>query len=139
LVLPVAFAAESSPAILNSWKEIAAYLDRGVRTVQRWEAQLRLPVHRIGTGKRSPVYAVVSELKFWLATAGIDTHNGKAPRTDPVPRDYAGKSSSALQLSHELIKRSRELVRTVAANSVRHQRQAEVLQKHILRMRSRMP
>jgi len=42
---------------LNSWKEIATYLSRGVRTVQRWERELKLPVHRIGKGKRSPVYA----------------------------------------------------------------------------------
>ena len=26
-----------SVEILNSWKEIAGYLNRGVRTVQRWE------------------------------------------------------------------------------------------------------
>jgi hypothetical protein len=29
--------------LLNSWKEIAAYLNRGIRTVQRWEAELGMP------------------------------------------------------------------------------------------------
>src|SRR5215469_686878 len=58
-----------SHTMLNSWKEIAAYLGRGVRTVQRWEQELQLPVHRIGKGKRSPVFAVVSELKFWMVTS----------------------------------------------------------------------
>ncbi|HZP17966.1 MAG TPA: hypothetical protein VFB00_08380, partial [Terriglobales bacterium] len=53
-----------APTILNSWKQIAAYLDRGVRTVQRWEQQLRLPVRRLGNGKRSPVYARTQELDF---------------------------------------------------------------------------
>ena len=32
---------------LDSWKEIAAYLGRGVRTVQRWEREEGLPVHRL--------------------------------------------------------------------------------------------
>jgi len=132
----VAVAAKSSPAILNSWKEIAAYLGRGVRTVQRWEAQLRMPVHRIGSGKRSPVYALVPELKFWLATAGPEPLNGES--ADSRPPRSAPERSSALKHSHELVQTSRALVRTVAANSVRHQRQAEILQKHILLMRSKM-
>ncbi len=36
------------PDLLNSWKEIAAYMGRGVRTVQRWERDLALPVRRLG-------------------------------------------------------------------------------------------
>ena len=31
---------------LDSWKEIATFLNRGVRTVQRWEATEGLPVRR---------------------------------------------------------------------------------------------
>jgi hypothetical protein len=54
-----------TPVMLNSWKEIASYLGRGVRTVQRWERELGLPV-RIGNGKRSPVYATMAEVKFWI-------------------------------------------------------------------------
>ena len=33
-------------SVLNSWKEIASYLGRSVRTVQRWEREFGLPVHR---------------------------------------------------------------------------------------------
>jgi hypothetical protein len=51
---------------LNSWKEIAVYLGRGVRTVQRWQLELRLPVHRIRQTPRSPVFAYISELDEWL-------------------------------------------------------------------------
>ena len=65
------YAGKSSPTLLNSWKEIALYLGRGVRSAQRWERELRLPVHRTGTGKRSPVYTLVPELNFWLTTAGV--------------------------------------------------------------------
>jgi excisionase family DNA binding protein len=40
------------PAVLTSWKEVAAYLGKGVRTVQRWEKHDGLPVRRIaGTSK----------------------------------------------------------------------------------------
>src|SRR5436190_17337591 len=65
--------------ILNSWKEIATYLQRGVRTVQRWERDLGLPVHRIGKGRRSPVYATVTDLNFWIST----TEAVRAPKPQP--------------------------------------------------------
>ena len=73
--------AGSEAAILNSWKEIASYLDRGIRTVQRWERILGLPVHRIDKGKRGPVFAIKSEIQSWLRAGaarnqGQDAGNG---------------------------------------------------------------
>jgi len=62
----VADAPKIKADVLNSWKEIASYLDRGVRTVQRWERDSQLPVHRLGTGKVGPVFAFPSELDLWL-------------------------------------------------------------------------
>jgi hypothetical protein len=56
----------SNNNLLNSWKEIANYLGRGVRTVQRWEAQLGLPVHRPAGHSRSAVIAFEDELTTWL-------------------------------------------------------------------------
>jgi TolB-like protein len=50
---------------LDSWKEIAAYLRREVRTVQRWEKSASLPVHRLQLEKQSAVYAYKSELDIW--------------------------------------------------------------------------
>ena len=50
---------------LESWKEIAAYLRRGVRTVQRWEREEGLPVHRHLHDKLGTVYAYRSELDAW--------------------------------------------------------------------------
>ena len=55
--------------VLNSWKEIAVYLGRGVRTVQRWEANLGLPVHRPNGHIRSAVIAFRGELDEWLRKA----------------------------------------------------------------------
>lgn len=50
---------------LESWGEIAAYLRRDIRTVQRWERTLGLPVRRLQVGKQSSVYAYRSELDRW--------------------------------------------------------------------------
>jgi len=50
---------------LDSWKEIATYLDRDVTTVQRWERQEGMPVHRQLHQKRGSVYALCSELDAW--------------------------------------------------------------------------
>ena len=50
---------------LDSWKEIASYLKRGIRTVQRWERDEGLPVHRLDHAKRGSVYASRRELTAW--------------------------------------------------------------------------
>ena len=52
---------------LESWKAIAAYLNREVRTVIRWEQSEGLPVHRHRHFARSTVYAYPSELDRWRA------------------------------------------------------------------------
>ena len=59
---------------LDSWKEIAAYLRRGVSTVQRWEKEEGLPTHRLHHGKLGSVYAFKSEL---------DALAPRPPRADP--------------------------------------------------------
>lgn len=56
----------NAPKVLNAWKEIALYLDCGVRTVQRWEVQLGLPVRRPDGKNRSHVLAFRSEIDEWL-------------------------------------------------------------------------
>ncbi len=54
------------PERLNSWKEIAAYLDTSVRTVQRWERAERLPVHRHEhAGGGGTAYAFTREVDAW--------------------------------------------------------------------------
>ena len=56
---------------LNSWKEIAHYLDRGVRTVQRWEQDLGLPVRRPRGKGRSAVIAVRQDVDAWVKSRPI--------------------------------------------------------------------
>jgi hypothetical protein len=50
---------------LDSWKDIAAYLGRDVRTVIRWQEK-GLPVHRVPGGKRQAVFAYRTEIDDWL-------------------------------------------------------------------------
>jgi len=64
---------------LQSWKEIACYMKRGVRTVQRWESTSSLPVRRHGAGNRSPVFAFPSEIDHWMRTRRI----GRVPEMQP--------------------------------------------------------
>jgi hypothetical protein len=51
---------------LDSWKMIAAYLGREVRTAQRWEKKEGLPVRRHFHAKSSSVYALKHEIDTWL-------------------------------------------------------------------------
>jgi Tol biopolymer transport system component len=55
---------------LDSWKEIAAYLKRSVRTVTRWEQEEGLPVHRHVHTKSGTVYAYKPELDAWWTSRG---------------------------------------------------------------------
>jgi Tol biopolymer transport system component len=60
--LPSARASEDR---LDSWKEIAAYLNRDVTTVQRWEKREGMPVHRHLHDRMGSVYASRAELDAW--------------------------------------------------------------------------
>ena len=51
---------------LNSWKEIAEYLGKDVRTVIRWEKARGLPVHRIPGPGRPGVFAWSTEVDEWV-------------------------------------------------------------------------
>jgi len=52
--------------LLTSWKEIAAFLGKGVRTVQRWEATLGLPILRPDGAPRNVVMAHRDDLEAWV-------------------------------------------------------------------------
>ena len=52
--------------ILESWKQIAAFIDRSERTARRWEAQEGLPVHRREHQKNDTVFAYKHEIDAWI-------------------------------------------------------------------------
>ena len=72
-------------ARLDSWKEIAAFLRRGSRTVQRWEREAGLPVHRLQHEKLGSVYAYTTELDAWFARRGPELAAESLPEADPSP------------------------------------------------------
>jgi TolB-like protein/Tfp pilus assembly protein PilF len=56
---------------IESWKGIARYLDRDVRSVQRWERERGLPVHRM-PGEKGAVFAYEGELERWRHSRGVE-------------------------------------------------------------------
>ncbi len=105
---------------LTSWKEIAAYLQRDVRTVQRWEKNEGLPVHRLMHDVRASVYVTTDELDEWVARRAV-TREPKEPFTgvsEPVRKRHwlwAAAGITAMALA------SAALWKSPADNSVRIQ------------------
>lgn len=52
--------------VLDSWKEISVYLARSIRTCQRMERELGLPVHRLEETPKARVFAYQDEIDHWL-------------------------------------------------------------------------
>ena len=67
---------------LSGWKQIASELGRSLRTVQRWERTLGMPVRRLGCGSGAPVFAFKKELYRWLAS--IPAKETTAPSVKPI-------------------------------------------------------
>ncbi len=61
---------------LDSWKEIALFFSKDVRTVKRWEKERALPVHRAPGKPGGSVYAFTDELTRWLNTSSAKLDEG---------------------------------------------------------------
>jgi Tol biopolymer transport system component len=74
---------------LDSWKEIAAFLNRDVTTVQRWEKREGMPVHRHLHDRMGSVYASRAELDAWTQSRNPrpaqENGNGVAPSPLAAP------------------------------------------------------
>jgi TolB-like protein len=93
---------------LDSWKEIATYLNRDVTTVQRWEKREGMPVHQHLHNSRGSVYALTSELDTWVEgrrlslSREVETAEAvpETPATDELPdRVWSGRKSVLWLLS----------------------------------------
>lgn len=86
---------------LESWKAIARYLGRSVRTVRRWEQQEGLPVHRLMHQSQASVYAFRKELDDWRSSRALspeDMATAPAAGEKPVaraPTKAAGRDDAA--------------------------------------------
>lgn len=61
-------ALDRSSRVLDSWKSIASYLGRTVRTAERWHRYEGMPVHHHLHRKATTVYALREELDQWLVS-----------------------------------------------------------------------
>jgi TolB-like protein/Tfp pilus assembly protein PilF len=94
---------------LDSWKEIALYLQRDVTTVQRWEKQEGMPVHRHLHHKRGSVYALRSELDGWRQSRKLRFEEEQEP---------AGQRSAPADGWHTIVPRRRPWLALSSAAAV---------------------
>jgi Tol biopolymer transport system component len=83
---------------LDSWKEIALYLNRDVTTVQRWEKREGMPVHRHLHDRMGSVYASRAELDVWTHSRSLraaqDNENNVPSAQAPVGPPHLPTSTS---------------------------------------------
>jgi hypothetical protein len=93
--------ANDSP-VLTCWKDIARYMGKGVRTVQRWEQEFGLPVRRPnGIDHKSAVIAYTRDLDAWLESNWSRRNDGNGVQAeDSHPRE----NLSELILSSQLLR-----------------------------------
>ncbi len=88
------------PQILSGWKEIANYLGKGVRTVQRYEVELRLPVRRPAGKSYGAVVATKVELDAWVNASPIREafHLARTTTEETAVRDIRDMRNTVLEM-----------------------------------------
>jgi hypothetical protein len=113
--------ADDPALLLTCWKDIARYMGKGVRTVQRWEQKLDLPVRRPrGNAYKSSVVARTPDLDVWLASRWSSRTQEEAQVEAAVHHpnadlDHAIQTARALraanhELTHEITSELKALV-----------------------------
>ncbi len=91
---------------LESWKQIAAYLQRSERTVRRWETREGMPVHRLGHEKQDTVFAFKHEIEAWCRSR--TKYSGQIPG-DEVRQFQPESPANAYLVDHDAITRTMHL------------------------------
>jgi hypothetical protein len=99
--------------ILNGWKQISHHIDRGVRTAQRWEALLGMPVHRPALKDRSAVVAFSDELESWLSRTPPDVREECMVNEDQATYVHDERLMRALDNMSTLVRQSCDLLSQV--------------------------
>jgi tetratricopeptide (TPR) repeat protein len=117
---------------LDSWKEIAVYLKRDVRTVQRWEKTEKLPVRRHLHEKQGTIYAFKSEINAWShdrqpqdddeepaddSVSNVATYTD-AVRTDPEQESTKSEPGPVHRLFTPVVKRSLVILAVAAVGAL---------------------
>src|SRR5271156_2747096 len=106
--------------ILNGWKQISNHLERGVRTAQRWEARLGMPVHRPALKDRSAVVAFSDELDCWISRMSCRENDEMLARVKNNVNRLAWHTSEVASQTGALqrqVRRSLEVSRRRGASS----------------------
>lgn len=92
--------ATSAPntTVLTSWKDIARYMGKGVRTVQRWEQDFGLPVRRPQGSNKKAVLARPRDLDAWVALRCSSRSQTAVVAALPAPRNGASEGRATQQL-----------------------------------------
>lgn len=85
-----------NPQFLTTWKEIAAFLGKGVRTVQRWEITLGLPIIRPNGSQSNVVMARCGDLEDWVLKGRSRWRHEPGPW---VQKDVEAKARLAEQVA----------------------------------------
>src|SRR5665811_1896824 len=89
---------------LDSWKEIAAHLDRDVTTVQRWEKREGMPVHRHLHDRMGSVYASRAELDAWARSRKLPPSQGNGNNvSSPDLTASASRPATSTSLTRRLL------------------------------------
>lgn len=100
---------EAPPQFLSGWKEIAGYLGKGVRTVQRYERELALPVRRPAGKASGSVVATKAELDGWVQASPIHTSFLLSPRVEDLSQGTTEAIRNNVALMMELRSQMRQL------------------------------
>ena len=128
--------------IFTSWKEIASYMHKGVRTVQRWEAQFGLPIRRPVEKAKGVVQATREDLDRWLASkwavraqlAEQKTDSGISQNFSRDGREYRAVTvleSSGIERAHALRTSNRKLLSDLEESLQKLCKECETLSENL--------
>jgi hypothetical protein len=104
---------DSQQQVFTSWKEIASYLGKSVRTVQRWEQELELPVQRPHARAKGTVRANQKDLDDWVERTWLQ----RSPKQDArVVSDGQGSVNETIETSRKLRVQGKEILDQVLAS-----------------------
>lgn len=92
-----------APQFLSGWKEVANFLGKGVRTVQRYERELGLPVRRPAGKARGSVVAVKAELDGWVKASPYREEFHLRPVESPFTEEIKVGLSELARLREQMI------------------------------------
>lgn len=117
--------------LLTSWKEIACYLGKGVRTVQRWEQQFGLPVRRPNEKAKGIVHATREDLDAWLQMQWSQRPKEFASHTPTRTVDQLAAVRASIEQSAELRNANRLLLAGVRSSLANIRQECQMLARNL--------